>query len=137
MTLAFEKFMKQYRMTGSEKADGYSSDAFVGLEESEKEVFVQLMSSADKRIRAKAAYYAPSDMPLPELISGLEKMIRMETDTLASINATNKLLECYGVTRDSLKKEEFSHFYRALRSGDSNDKEKIFDQLRRLCEPAS
>lgn len=98
-------------------------------------VFVELMSSSDKRIRAKAAYYVPSDMAIPELISGLEGMVRTETDTLASINATNKLLECYGITRDSVKKEEFSYFYRGLRSDDSSDKERIFNQLRRLHEP--
>ena len=45
MTAAFEKFMRQYKMTGSEKADGYSKDAFVGLEEHEKvEVFKLLQT---------------------------------------------------------------------------------------------
>ncbi len=40
MTRAFDTFLKQYRATGSEKADGYSRDAFVGLDEGEKiEVF--------------------------------------------------------------------------------------------------
>lgn len=97
-------------------------------------VFVELMSSPDKRIRAKAAYYVPPDMVNPELISGLEGMVRTETDTLASINATNKLLECYGITRDSVRGEEFSHFYRGLRSDDSNEKERTLSQLRRLCE---
>lgn len=100
-------------------------------------VFVQLMASADKRIRARAAHYAPSDMALPEIIFGLEEMIRIETDTLASINATNKLLDCYGITRDSVKKEKFSHFYRGLRSGDPNEQEEIFEELRRLREPAA
>jgi len=38
MSLAFELFKKQYEMTGSEKADGYSQDAFIGLDEDEKEV---------------------------------------------------------------------------------------------------
>jgi hypothetical protein len=43
MTSAFEKFMKQYKMTGSEKADGYSRDVFIGLNEhEEEEVFVLL-----------------------------------------------------------------------------------------------
>ncbi len=45
MTLAFETFMKLYKMTGSEKADGYSRDAFIGLEEHEKsEVFKLLVT---------------------------------------------------------------------------------------------
>lgn len=40
MTLAFGKFLKQYRMTGSEKADGYSHDVFLGLDNHERvEVF--------------------------------------------------------------------------------------------------
>lgn len=36
MTAAFEKFMRQHQMTGSEKADGYSRDVFVGLESEER-----------------------------------------------------------------------------------------------------
>jgi len=43
MTLAFEKFMKQYEMTGSEKADGYSRDALTGLDNHEKETVFQLL----------------------------------------------------------------------------------------------
>jgi hypothetical protein len=43
MTAAFEKFMKQYKMTGSEKADGYSRDAFIGLDEREKEAVFELL----------------------------------------------------------------------------------------------
>jgi hypothetical protein len=43
MTLAFEKFMKQYEMTGREKADGYSQDAFIGLEQSEKKIVFELL----------------------------------------------------------------------------------------------
>lgn len=40
MTRAFDTFLLQYHATGSEKADGYSRDAFIGLDEGEKvEVF--------------------------------------------------------------------------------------------------
>jgi hypothetical protein len=95
-------------------------------------IFVDLMSSADKRIRAKAAYYVPCGIVVPELISGLQGMIRTETDTLASINATNKILECYGITRDSVGKEEFSRLYRGLRSDELKDKERAFSHLKLL-----
>lgn len=43
MTVAFDKFLKQYQMTGSEKADGYSRDAFEGLDEHEKEAVFKLL----------------------------------------------------------------------------------------------
>lgn len=43
MTLAFEKFMKQHEKTGSEKADGYSDDAFLGLAEHEKNIVFSLL----------------------------------------------------------------------------------------------
>ncbi|WP_374584547.1 hypothetical protein [Pseudoduganella sp.] len=43
MTAAFEVFMQQYRMTGSEKADGYSRDAFLGLDDEEKETVFGLL----------------------------------------------------------------------------------------------
>ncbi len=43
MTAAFDTFMKQNQMTGSEKADGYSPDAFVGLTDQEKDIVFQLL----------------------------------------------------------------------------------------------
>ena len=43
MTIAFETFMKQYKMIGSEKADGYSQDAFTGLDDHEKETVFKLL----------------------------------------------------------------------------------------------
>ena len=45
MTAAFLEFMRQYRLTGSEKADGYSRDAFIGLDEQEKETVFGLLES--------------------------------------------------------------------------------------------
>nr|WP_315219349.1 hypothetical protein [uncultured Duganella sp.] len=45
MTSAFELFKKQYEMTGSEKADGYSRDAFIGLDADEKEVVFDLLAT--------------------------------------------------------------------------------------------
>jgi hypothetical protein len=43
MTAAFNEFMRQHTMTGSEKADGYSRNAFVGLDEGEKEEVFRLL----------------------------------------------------------------------------------------------
>lgn len=43
MTCAFEKFKKQHAMTGSEKADGYSPDVFVDLDDNEKEIVFDLL----------------------------------------------------------------------------------------------
>lgn len=43
MTLAFETFMKQHNSVGSEKADGYGRNAFVGLDAHEKEVVFNLL----------------------------------------------------------------------------------------------
>lgn len=45
MTKSFETFMAQHALTGSEKADGYSQDAFTDLTDTEKEiVFEKLVS---------------------------------------------------------------------------------------------
>jgi hypothetical protein len=38
-----KKFMKEYQMTGSEKADGYSVDALIGLSGKEKEIAFELL----------------------------------------------------------------------------------------------
>lgn len=43
MTASFEKFLIQYKMQGREKADGYSRDVFVGLDEHEKEEVFELL----------------------------------------------------------------------------------------------
>lgn len=43
MTSALELFMKEYQMTGSEKADGYSVDALIGLSGKEKEIAFELL----------------------------------------------------------------------------------------------
>lgn len=43
MTTAFNEFMRQSKMTGREKADGYSQDAFIGLDEYEKETVFDLL----------------------------------------------------------------------------------------------
>ena len=45
MTAAFEKFVRQYKMTGTEKADGYSPDVFVGLDGYEKEQVFKLLTT--------------------------------------------------------------------------------------------
>ena len=45
MTAAFNDFMREYKMTGSEKADGYSQSVFIGLDDQEKnEVFSILLT---------------------------------------------------------------------------------------------
>jgi len=92
-------------------------------------VFIRLMSSADKYNRANAAFYVPADILTPELDAALKGMIRTDTETLPLVNATNKLLECYGITRESVSKEAFSRFYRGLRSEKAGDKEATFKRL--------
>jgi len=92
-------------------------------------VFIRLMSSSDKYNRANAAFYVPAHDFTQALGAALEGMIRTETETLPLVNATNKYLECYGITRESVSKEEFSRFYRGLRSDAAADKEAIFKEL--------
>jgi hypothetical protein len=45
MSSAFEEFLTQFRKTGSEKADGYSRDAFIGLTELEKKIIFDYLVS--------------------------------------------------------------------------------------------
>ena len=99
-------------------------------------VFIRLMSSTDKYNRANAAFYVPADVITAELDAALKSMIRTETETLPLVNAINKLLECHGITRESVSKEKFSHFYRGLRSDEARDKEVISQELDRLRSEA-
>jgi hypothetical protein len=48
------------------------------------------------------------------------------------INATNKLLVCYAITRESVGNEAYLHFYRGLRSDNASDKELAFRELENL-----
>jgi hypothetical protein len=43
MTSSFDNFMKQYEKTGSEKADGYSRDVFIGLSDQEESIVFDLL----------------------------------------------------------------------------------------------
>jgi hypothetical protein len=97
-------------------------------------IFVRFMSDPDTELREKAAYYVPSDQLTSELKSALQGMIRTETDQTASINAVNKLLACYEVTRESVDKETFSSFYRGLRIDDPAMKETTFKRLDSLYD---
>jgi hypothetical protein len=45
MTQAFETFIEQYNLTGREKVDGYSRDAFIGLAPDEKDIVLQKLTS--------------------------------------------------------------------------------------------
>jgi hypothetical protein len=91
--------------------------------------FIKNFANPKDELRGKAAYYAPADAPTPELLSALKGMVITETDRLAMIHATNKLLECYGVTRETVDKEEFSRLYKGLRSDDLRVKESTFKVL--------
>lgn len=96
-------------------------------------VFIRLMSSSDEHNRANAAFYVPADDFTPELDAALKAMIRTETETLPLVNATNKYLECHGIIRESVSKEEFSRLYRGLRSDEARDKEAVFTELENMA----
>lgn len=92
-------------------------------------IFIHHMSSPDRRLREKAAYYVPADMLTSEVKSGLQGMIRTETEQLARIHAVDKLLESYGITEESVGENRFLSFYRGLHSDDPRTKELTFKQL--------
>jgi hypothetical protein len=97
-------------------------------------VFIRFMSAPDAELREKAAYYVPSDPFTGELKAALQAMVRTETDQTASINAVDKLLACYGVTRETVDKQTFSRFYRGLRVDDPAMKEQTFKRLDSLYD---
>lgn len=96
------------------------------------QVFIRFMTDTDEKLREKAAYYVPAKKLTPELKSCLQGMIRVETEQLARIHAVDKLLECYGVSEESVGKKEYLSIYRDLHSEDLRTKEAAFKQLERL-----
>jgi len=93
-------------------------------------IFIHFMGSPDPRLRAKAAYYVPSIFS-HELISGLQGVIRTETEQLPRIHAVNKLLECYGVSEETMDKNLYLRIFRDLHGEDLEKKEAVFKQLHR------
>jgi len=96
-------------------------------------VFIRHMSSPDRRLREKAAYYVPAVLT-DELKTALQGMIRTETAQLPRIHAVNKLLECYGVTKESVGDDTYRSIFRGLHSEDLAAKERAFKQLDALYE---
>lgn len=97
-------------------------------------IFIQFMTSQEERLREKAAYYVPADNLTSELKSALQGMIRVETKQLARIHAVDKILECYGVSEESVGKNKYINIYRGLHSENLTDKEAAFKQLEKLYE---
>lgn len=106
----------------------------IKLDENVLSLFIKYMSAPDSELRGKAAYYVPADLFSTELKSALQGMIRTETEQLARIHAVDKLLKCYGATKESLGQEKYRSLYRGLHSEDVRLKEAAFKQLDNLGE---
>jgi hypothetical protein len=97
-------------------------------------IFIKFMSSSDRRLREKAAYYVPADKLTNDLKDALHGMIRTETVRLARIHAVDKLLNIYGISEESVGEKNFLKIYRGLHSEDVAKKEATFTQLDELYE---
>jgi hypothetical protein len=92
-------------------------------------IFIRFIAGANGRLRAKAAYYVPAKMFTNELKLSLQGMIRTETEQLARIHSVDKLLQCYGVTEESVDRNRYLKLYRGLHSDDLRIKEAAFKDL--------
>lgn len=106
----------------------------LGVDESILAIFIRFMASPDRHLREKAAYYVPAVMFTDELKTALQGMIRTETELLPRIHAVDKLLMCYGATKESLGKSKYQTLYRGLHDDDVRIKEDALKQLERLDE---
>lgn len=79
MTAAFNEFMRQYQMTGSAKADGYSRDAFIGLDGHEKQTVFDLLSK-ELPFSAEWLFFLDREKALP-IIKDLEEKLRKDAYT--------------------------------------------------------
>jgi hypothetical protein len=106
----------------------------IKLDEKMLPIFISNMAATDPELRERAAYYVPASLLTSELKSSLKGMVRTETKQLARIHAVDKLLKCYGATKESLGKDRYQCLYRALHSDDVRAKEAAFKQLDDLDE---
>lgn len=74
MTAAYDEFIREYNMTGSEKADGYSRSVFIGLEPHEKEEVFNLLLT-ELPLSAKWLFFLDSEKAIP-IVKEEEKMWR-------------------------------------------------------------
>jgi hypothetical protein len=91
--------------------------------------FAKALSNAKADVRGAAAYWAPASAPTHALIKGLQGMIQAETAELPMIHAVNKLLECHGVTKETVDSSEYKLYYRGLWSDDPTTKTATFSML--------
>lgn len=75
-----------------------------------------------------AVYYVPAAF-VDELITSLQGMVRTETEQLGRIHALDKLLQCCGVSEESVGKSKYLEIYRGLHSDDLSAKEGAFRKL--------
>lgn len=94
-------------------------------------IFLHFMASTKVQLREKAVYYLPAKFTT-EIKASLQGMIRTETERLVSVHAVNKLLDCYGVTKESVGDAEYMVIYKGLRSNDLKEKELAFKRLDKL-----
>lgn len=74
MTASYNEFMREYKMTGSEKADGYSHSVFVGLEPNERaEVFEILLTELP--YSTKWLFFLDAERAMP-LVKEEERALR-------------------------------------------------------------
>lgn len=113
MTTAFDTFMKQHDKTGSEKADGYSRDAFIGLEGTEKEIVFDLLVK-ELPFSVEWLFFLDAEKALPvvkkeeERLKGdgygsayllQEELVRFTGD----VSYQGRMIEDYPAYTDSLK----------------------------------
>jgi len=96
-------------------------------------IFIRYMSSPDRHLRRKAAYFVPAEFSY-ELKAALQAMIRTENEQLPRIHAVDTLLACYGVSEESVGDDMYCCLYLGLHSEDPSAKERAFKRLDALYE---
>lgn len=124
MTAAYQTFLKQFHATGSEKADGYSADAFVGLDEAEKDEVFELMRS---QLPWAAEWLFKLD---PVRAIGMAKPLEIEMRRDPYRRTYMLQLEALGVGRDGeVEKAAYDRLMRALCGEEVAGRLKVLGEL--------
>jgi len=126
MSLAFEKFLMQHNMTGREKADGYSPDVFIGLEEKEKESVLKLLTN---ELPWSAEWLFPLD-PQRALAIAKEKEKELRGRSFGGAYLLQKAIVKY--SGDMLYQE---HMIEDYPSYDESQKARVVDAIN--CTPTN
>ncbi|WUR14618.1 hypothetical protein E7V67_005800 [[Empedobacter] haloabium] len=96
-------------------------------------IFINAMSSPERELRELGARYVPATVE-PNVLNGLQGMVRTETDRRLLIQAATKLLQCFDLSVHTIDKDEYIDLFNDLLSNEIEKKERALAKAKALAQ---